>query len=51
MVLREGVIIMGSTQRGRRDGTGPYKNSRARRELGGGGRRKLAGIKCPVRKK
>ena len=39
---------MGSTQRGKRDGTGPYKGSYERKS-GGLGKRKAAGVKCPKR--
>lgn len=40
------VIKISKTARGKRDGTGPYKG--AYRTVG---RRKAAGIKCPVKKK
>ena len=42
---------MGREQRGKRDGTGPYKNSFQRRQGGGIGRRQQAGQPCPVKKK
>lgn len=42
---------MGKTRRGVRNGTGPYKNSYIRRKGGKLGRRRRAGVKCPVRKK
>lgn len=38
---------MGLQKRGKRDGTGPYKNSAQRRATGSIGKRKLAGKKCP----
>ena len=46
-VLTKGGV-MGYTQRGKRDGTGPYKAS-ARRKVEGKkvGRRKASGVKCP----
>lgn len=37
---------MGKTQRGKRDGTGPYKGS-YQRKVKGTGRRQQAGQKCP----
>ncbi|MBA7658528.1 hypothetical protein ES703_66484 [subsurface metagenome] len=41
---------MGYTQRGKRDGTGPHKNSFQRKTTGGIGRRVQAGQKCPKKK-
>ena len=38
---------MGKTQRGVRDGSGPYKGSYQRKNKNGVGRRKKAGQKCP----
>ena len=38
---------MGKTQRGVRDGSGPYKGSYQRKTKGGVGKRKQAGQKCP----
>jgi len=35
----ERAQVMGKTARGKRDGTGPYKNSHQRKSGGGGGRR------------
>jgi hypothetical protein len=42
---------MGYNQRGVRDGTGPHKDSAMRRSGSKVGRRKIAGQKCPVKKK
>ena len=42
---------MGYTKRGKRDGTGPHKDSYVRRKGSNIGRRRKAGVKCPVRKK
>ena len=42
---------MGYTRRGVRDGSGPHKNSYIRRKGSKIGRRRRAGVKCPVRKK
>ena len=38
---------MSNTQRGKRDGTGPYKDSYQRSKTGNKGRRILSGQKCP----
>jgi hypothetical protein len=38
---------MSAKQRGKRDGTGPYKGSDQRRKHGGKGKRKQRGEKCP----
>lgn len=43
-------IEMAKTQRGKRDGTGPYKDS-YRQKSGKVGRRKAAGVVCPQKKK
>ena len=40
---------MSRTTRGKRDGTGPNKNSAQRKATGGKGKRQLAGKKCPNR--
>jgi hypothetical protein len=40
---------MGEQQRGKRDGTGPYKDSVQRRTVGIG-KRKASGLPCPVKK-
>ena len=37
---------MGKNIRGKRDGTGPHKNSAQRKLTGNRGKRKLAGKKC-----
>ena len=41
------VRNLSRTARGKRDGTGPHKNSDQRRKHGAKGRRKQAGEKCP----
>lgn len=41
---------MGRTIRGKRDGTGPHKDSFQRKQSGGVGKRKQRGQKCPKRK-
>ena len=38
---------MARTKRGKRDGTGPHKDSWQRKRHGGAGKRKKQGIKCP----
>ena len=38
---------MGKNARGKRTGTGPYKDSAQRRETGSKGKRRLSGEKCP----
>ncbi len=40
---------MSKTARGKRDGTGPHKDSYQRRAAGGVGKRRAAGQKCPKR--
>ena len=42
---------MGKTTRGKRDGTGPFAGSAMRSAGRTTGRRKAAGVKCPVKKK
>jgi len=43
---------MGANTRGKRDGTGPYKQSYQRRVAGFKiGKRQQAGVKCPVSEK
>jgi len=42
---------MGAKQRGKRDGTGPFKGSFQSRTGSGKGRRQQAGQSCPVKKK
>jgi len=44
------VIKIGRNQRGKRDGTGPYKDSYQRR-TSNTGKRIQAGKKCPVKNK
>lgn len=41
---------MAKNQRGKRNGTGPYKGS-YQRKAKGTGRRQQAGVKCPKKKK
>lgn len=41
---------MGQSQRGKRDGTGPYKGS-FQKQNAGVGRRQQAGEPCPAKKK
>ena len=38
---------MSRTTRGKRDGTGPHKNSAQHKATGSKGKRQLAGQKCP----
>ena len=40
---------MSKAVRGKRDGTGPYKDSYIRRKGSKIGRRRKAGVKCPKR--
>ena len=42
-------LVEGYEERGKRDGTGPYKGSRQRKVTGDKGKRKLAGEKCPAK--
>jgi len=44
------VDKMAYSKRGRRDGTGPFKESYQRRLSGRKGKRQLSGMKCPKRK-
>jgi len=42
-------LVEGYEERGKRDGTGPYKNSAQRKVTGDKGKRQLAGEKCPAK--
>ena len=41
---------MSASQRGKRDGSGPFKYSFQRNQTGDKGKRLLAGLKCPINK-
>ena len=41
---------MANSTRGKRDGSGPYKDSAQRKSTGNKGKRQTSGQKCPVRK-
>lgn len=47
MPQTERTIFMGYKTRGKRNGSGPHKDSWQRKKTGSKGRRLLAGQKCP----